>query len=240
VVAIAQSLRDQVACACRILALEGYADLTLGHVSAHDRESGTVYIKRRGVALDEVEPEDVISFELEDAGALASPEMHLEAVLHTEVYRARPDVGAVVHGHPPFATALAATDATLSLLTHDAVLFVDGIAVFDETAELITDVDHGQAVAEALGGRMVVLLRNHGVLAVGKDVAWAVLAASTLERAVRLQTLAATLGALRPIDGALARRMYPAKYHDGLVDEYWQAWLRKLRRVGGEDGATRP
>ena len=91
-VATAQSLREQVACACRILALEGYADLTLGHVSARATGSGTVHIKRKGVGLDETEPEDVISFELDDENALDSPEMHLEAVLHTEVYRARPDV----------------------------------------------------------------------------------------------------------------------------------------------------
>ncbi len=229
-VATAQSLREQVACACRILALEGYADLTLGHVSGRVPGTGTVYIKRKGVALDEAEPDDIISFELDDDGALDSPEMHLEAVLHTEAYRARPDVGAVVHGHPPYATALAATEAPLELLTHDAVLFVDGVALYDETAELITEPEQGQAVARALGNRNAVLLRNHGVLAVGRDVAWAVLAACTLERAVRLQAIASSLGELRPIDPELARRMYPAKYHDRLVEEYWQAWLRKLRR----------
>jgi L-fuculose-phosphate aldolase len=239
VVATAQSLREQVAYACRILALEGYADLTLGHVSARDSVSGLVYIKRKGVALGEVGADDVISFDLGDTDALASPEMHLEAVLHTEVYRARPDVGAVVHGHPPFATALAASEARLELLTHDAVLFVDGVTVFDATAELITEVGEGRAVAEALGGRTAVLLRNHGVLVVGKDVAWAVLAASTLERAVRLQTIASTLGPLHPIDPEVARRMYPAKYHDRLVEEYWQAWLRRVERHRGDDGSVR-
>jgi L-fuculose-phosphate aldolase len=232
--AIRQSLREQVACACRILALEGYADLTLGHVSGRIPGTPTVYIKRRGIALGETEPDDVISFELDDADALDSPEMHLEAVLHTEVYRARPDVGAVVHGHPPYATALAATDASLELLTHDAVLFVDGLSVYDETAELITQTDQGRAVAAALGDRNAVLLRNHGVLTVGRDVPWAVLAACTLERAVRLQTVAAALGDLRPIDEELARRMYPAKYHDGLVEEYWQAWLRRLEHRADE------
>ena len=45
------------------------------------------------------------------------------------------------------------------------------------------------------------LLRNHGVLVVGKDVPWAVLAAVTLERAARLQSIASTLGELRPITG---------------------------------------
>jgi len=237
VVATAQSLREQVACACRILALEGYEDLTLGHVSGRVPCTGTVYIKRKGVALSETEPEDVISFELDDENALDSPEMHLEAVLHTEVYRARPDVGAVVHGHPPYATALSATGAALELLTHDAVLFVDGVAVYDETAELITEAGQGQAVTRALGNRTAVLLRNHGVVVVGRDVAWAVLAACTLERAVRLQTIASSLGELRPIDPELARRMYPAKYHDRLVEEYWQAWLRKLQRRS-DDGSS--
>src|SRR5919109_2996941 len=123
-VAVAQSLREQVAWACRILALEGYADLTLGHVSARG-EDGEIWIKRKGVALDEVEPDDVV---LADD---ASADLHLETVLHTAVYRVRRDVGAVIHGHPPYATALAATRAPLQLLTHDAVLFADGLARFD-------------------------------------------------------------------------------------------------------------
>ncbi len=114
------------------------------------------------------------------------------------------------------------------------MLFVDGLPVYDETAELITQTDQGQAVAAALGDRNAILLRNHGVLAVGRDVPWAVLVGCTLERAVRLQTVASALGDLRPIDEELARRMYPAKYHDGLVEEYWQAWLRKLERRADE------
>ena len=82
-VAVAQSLRDQLAWACRILAAEGYADLTLGHISARG-PAGEVWIKRKGVALDEVEPDDVVT--LDDPDAV----LHLETVLHTGVYRARP------------------------------------------------------------------------------------------------------------------------------------------------------
>src|SRR6185437_15438048 len=144
-VAVAQSLREQVASACRILASEGYADLTLGHVSARDAV-GDVWIKRKGVALDEVEPDDVVSIGDEDAV------LHLETVLHTGVYRARPDVGAVVHGHPPYATALAATSAELQMLTHDAVLFADGLARFDDPDLIVAD-EQGDRVAAALGSR---------------------------------------------------------------------------------------
>ena len=232
----AHSLQEQVAWACRILALEGYVDLTLGHVSARAPGDQVVYIKRKGVGLDEVEPDDVVALDLDSDGASDSPEMHLEAVLHTEVYKARPDVGAVVHGHPPFATAFAAADARLELLTHDAVLFADGVSHFAETSELITSPEQGKAVAQALGSRRAVILRNHGVLIVGKDVPWAVLAAVTLERAIRLQSIASSLGPLRPISRDWAERIHPEKYQDRLVDEYWAAWIRKVRRAGHDDG----
>jgi len=226
----AQSVREQVAWACRILALEGYADLTLGHVSAKPADSETVYIKRKGVALDEVEPSDVV--DLNDPTAV----LHLETVLHTEVYGLRPDVGAVVHGHPPYATAFGATNAHLELLTHDAVLFADGVSFFDETAELITEREQGRAVAEALGSRRAVILANHGVVIADKDVRWAVLSAITLERAIRLQAIAATLGELRPIPKELAERMVADKYQERFLDEYWAAWIRRTRRAGADEG----
>jgi len=226
----AQSVREQVAWACRILALEGYADLTLGHVSARPTGSETVYIKRKGVALDEVEPDDVV--DLDDPTA----DLHLETILHTEVYARRPDVGAVVHGHPPYATAFGATKARLELLTHDAVLFAEGISFFEETPELITEREQGRAVAEALGTRRAVVLRNHGVVVADKDVRWAVLSAITLERAIRLQAIASTLGELHPIPTEVAEKMFAEKYQERFLDEYWAAWIRRARRAGADEG----
>ena len=230
-VAVAQSLRERVASACRILAAEGYADLTLGHVSARGPD-GAIWIKRKGVALDEVEPEDVVA--LDDRDAV----LPLETVLHTSVYRVRPDVAAVVHGHPPNATALGATGAPLSLLTHDSVLFADGVGRFDEPDLIIGD-EQGGRVAAALGARRAVLLQNHGVVVVGKDVPWAVLTAVTLERAAWLQSLASTLGELRPLSQQLARELLPAKYRDEFVDEYWAAWQRRVAHDGGGTGGDR-
>lgn len=230
-VAVVQGLREQVAWACRIIAAEGYADLTLGHVSARDPD-GTIWIKRKGVALDEVEPDDIVS--TSDAGA----ELHLETVLHTGVYRARPDVGSVIHGHPLHATALGATDAELLPLTHDGILFADGVGRFGDP-DLIVEDTQGDAVAAALGGRRAVLLENHGVLVVGKDVPWAVLTAATLERAALAQSIASTLGGLRPIPAALAQELQPVKYRDEFVAEYWEAWRRSLGRASGGLGGDR-
>jgi L-fuculose-phosphate aldolase len=229
-VAVAQSLREQVAWACRILALEGYSDLTLGHVSARGQD-GEIWIKRKGVALAEVEPEDVVATDDTDAV------LHLETVLHTGVYAARADVGAVVHGHPPHATALASTGAELSLLTHDAMLFADGLPRYEDP-DLVVDEEQGHRVAAALGGHRALLLNNHGVVAVGKDVPWAVLTAVTLERAVRLQAIASSLGRLRPIERGLALRLLPAKYRDEFVAEYWAAWQRRVAREGGGLGGA--
>lgn len=227
------ALREQVALACRMIALEGYVDLTLGHVSAREPGSSTVWIKRKGPALDEVEPDDVISLDLADPAALAAPDYHLESVMHTEVYRVRPDVNSVIHGHPLYATALGATDARLLILTHDAVLFADGVGEFDEGPDLVTDQARGARVAAALGDRRAALLRNHGVVIAGEDVRWTVLTAVVLERAIRFQAIAASLGGARPIDEADARTLLPQKYRAAFLDEYWAAWVRRVERTTG-------
>lgn len=228
-----ERLIEQVAWSCRILASQGYQDLTLGHVSARGEDDDrTVYIKRRGVALGEVTPEDVLAFDLDGDPADAPGDMHLEAVLHTAVYKRRPDVRCVIHGHPPFATAFSATDADFQFLTHDGVLFIDGLATFDGVPDLIIDERQGGAVAEALGSGAALLLRNHGVLVAERSVAWATLTGVLLERSVQMQSIAATLGALRPIPGELVEQIHKGKYRDGFVDEYWDAWVRELRRNG--------
>jgi L-fuculose-phosphate aldolase len=226
-------LRQQVALACRMIALEGYVDLTLGHVSAREPGSRIIWIKRKGPALDEVEPDDVIELDLDAPDALSSSRYHLESVMHTEVYRVRPDVNAVIHGHPVYATALGATDAELLMLTHDAVLFVDGIGTFDEGPDLVTDAERGARVAAALGDRRAALLRNHGVVIAGEDVRWTVLTAVVLERAIRFQVIAGSLGDTRPISDADARVLRPQKYRDAFMDEYWAAWVRRVERAQG-------
>jgi L-fuculose-phosphate aldolase len=228
--ATAQSVREQVAWACRILALEGFSDLTLGHVSARPAGGDTIYIKRKGLALDEVSPDDVV--EVDDPSAA----LHLETVIHTEIYALRPDVGAIVHAHPPYGTAFGATTAELELLTHDAVLFADGISYFEDTPELITEEEQAHAVAGALGHRRAVVLRNHGVVVADRDVRWAVLSAITLERAIKLQAIATTLGTLHPIPSADAERMRADKYQDRFLDEYWAAWIRSVRRASADHG----
>src|SRR5690606_34539422 len=138
--------------------------------------------------------------------------VHLESVLHTSVYRARPDVHAVVHTHPLYSTAFGATDAKLEMINHDAVLFYDGLAYFDETAELIMTPEQGRSVAAALAGKRVVVMRGHGVLVTGKTLPWAVYTALTLERVLQIQSIARTFGELRPMSDEMASAVYQDKY----------------------------
>jgi L-fuculose-phosphate aldolase len=228
------NLQEMVAWACRILAMHGHGDLTLGHVSV--RNGAHVLMKRKGVGLEEVTPADVLTIDLNGRRVAGEGAVHLEAPLHTEVYKRRPDVGAVIHTHPVLSTALGATDARLLYLSHDALLFPEGIAVFEETADLVTTSDAGAAIAGALADRHAILLRNHGVVIAGKDVRWAVLRAVTLERALQIQAAAAGLGAPRPIPEDLVRLLHASKYRDEFMDEYWAYWVRCVRRAGRDTG----
>ena len=223
-----EDLRQQVAWSCRILAMHGHTDLTLGHVSARSAKD-IVYIKRKDIGLDEVTPADVLAIDLDGNVLDGDGVLHLETPLHTEVYKLRPDVNAIAHTHPPYATALGAADAELQLINHDSILFYDGLSSFDENAGLITSDDLGLRVAYALGSRRVVLMRNHGVLIVGRSTPWMTYTAITLERAIAIQTIAAALGPLQPLDATVAQKLFAEKYRDEFIDSYWQYLIRRTR-----------
>lgn len=229
-------LREEVAWSCRILAMGGHGDYTLGHASARASDGRHVLMKPNGLGLEEVTPQDVLLLDPDGMRVAGTGPVHLEQVLHTEIYKARPDIGAVIHTHAPFATAFGATDATLELLNHDAVLFREGLATFDATAELIMRPDQGAAVAAALGNRRVLLMRGHGVIVTGSDVPWATYAALTLERVLRIQAIARSFGDLRPMTAEMADRVYPDKYRDEHLSAYWTYLKRQAGRLGFGDG----
>jgi L-fuculose-phosphate aldolase len=237
--AIEQSLAEQVAWACRMLAMGGHGDFTLGHASAR-LGADQLLMKPNKIGLEEVRPEDVLTLDMQGERISGEGPIHLEAVLHTSVYRARPDVGAVIHTHPKFATAFGATDASLEMINHDAVLFQQGLAFFDQTAELIVRDDQASDVTAALGDRNVLIMRGHGVLITGKTLQWAVYTALTLERVIEIQSIARTLGNLAPMTPNMAERVYPDKYRDEYLDTYWQYLMRQTARAGLAGGLPWP
>ena len=236
------TLREQLVWACRILGMEGHGDYTLGHVSVRDGDH--VIMKRNGIGLEEVTEDELVTLDLDRNRVSGNGPIHLEAVLHTAVYRNRPDVQAVVHTHPLYSTAFGATDAKLEMINHDAVLFYDGLAYFDDTAELIMTPEQGDSVAAALDDKRIVVMRGHGVLVTGKTLPWVVYTALTLERVLQIQSIARTFGELKPMSDEMASTVYQDKYRDEFIGNYWNYLIRQVEQAGlapDDDGrAQRP
>ena len=108
--------------------------------------------------------------------------------------RARPEVQAVVHTHPPHAVAFGALCRPLLPIGHEGALFCDGLPVFDRTSDLIVTPDLGRAVGARLDSSNALLLRNHGIVTVGRSIEEAVMTAVLLEKACKVQLLAEHAG----------------------------------------------
>src|SRR6266496_2510699 len=174
------ALVDRLVLANRILYHQGVLD-GFGHVSArHDRSPGH-FLLARNMAPALVRREDIVTFDL-DGEALdgLGRRVYLERFIHGEIYRARPDVHAIVHSHSPSVIPFGVTGKPLRPVFHMSGFLADGAALFeirdvaDDTDMLIRDGPLGVALAKTLGQRSTVLMRGHGSTVVG----------TTLEQAV--------------------------------------------------------
>jgi 3,4-dihydroxyphthalate decarboxylase len=195
-------LRTEVAQACRILATEGLVDGVLGHVSARvdddhmlircrgPREHGVRYTEDADVRLVDL---DGRGAELTDGYAVPN-----ELPIHGETMRARPEVGAVVHAHPP--AVLACGIAGLPLRPIIGAynipamrLAKDGIPVYPRSV-LIRRPDLAKEMLAAMGDRPVCVLRGHGVTVTGSTVREAVIRAINLNVLATVTLTVATAG----------------------------------------------
>jgi len=192
-------LRAEVASVARRLAAEGLLIGTAGNVSARAEASGLVAVTATGAVLADCGPEHV-SVVGEDGTVVAGDlEPTSELELHRAAY-ATGRVGAVVHTHAPYATAVACVLDELPVLHYQQLLLGGAVRVAPYatfgTAEL------AQGVAAALDGRSAALMANHGAVTTGATLAKAVEAALLLEWCCRLHVNAAALGAPRVLDEA--------------------------------------
>lgn len=226
-------LRLLVSQACKILYDQGQEHFHLGHVSARAPGSEKVWVKPQGLGLGEIRPEDVMAIDLDGNRLTEGQPLHREMPIHTEIYRRRPDVNCVVHTHPFYASAMAATASDFLLLGQDSLHFSDGIGRYD-SAQFVVTAEQGAALADALGDRHAVFLRNHGIAVVGSSVPWATYLALSLERSVRMQIAAMQLGRLRPMppDEVAAINEYLATSYGDALPNTW----RYLLRQSGIDG----
>lgn len=224
------ALRQDVATSCRVLAASGQDDLIWGHSSARDPLGRGVWLKSAEWGLGEVTAERVHLVGPEGEVIEGEGVRHSEFPIHTEVMAARPDVGGVVHTHPPHAVALAATGQELRPVSHAANLFVPpGVPRFTDTADLVLTRELGRGVALALGEARAVFLVNHGIVAVGPTVRHATVAAVVLEQACRQQILTHTAGGWptwSPPAESLDKREHI--YHERALGAVWDFLVRQL------------
>ena len=230
------ALVEKVALANRILYDQGVVD-GFGHVSARHPASHEHFLLARNMAPGLVTPLDILTFDL-DGRALDAGDrrVYLERFIHAEIYRARPDVQAVVHSHSPSVIPFAATRTPLQPLYHMSGFLGRGTALFEirdvagNTDLLIRDQALGRALATALGSHSVVLMRGHGSTVVGSSLEQVVYRAIYAEINARLQSQALALGEptyLNEDEAALA-----AATNDTQLARVWELWAR---RIGGNE-----
>jgi L-ribulose-5-phosphate 4-epimerase len=197
---IIRALKEKVATGCRILAKLGLADY-LGHVSARVPGTDYVLIKARGTDLGnllEMSPERVVMVDLEANHVEGKYRAPGETKLHTEVFKARPEVMGLVHTHQHLSTAFGATGKPiLPMLGIMSVVCARPMPIFQSSLKIVTS-DQGAAVARILGDAIGCHLKNHGILMTGKSVEEAVINAIWLELQAKMTMLATMIGTPSP------------------------------------------
>jgi L-fuculose-phosphate aldolase len=183
-------LKRTLADACRILAMADQGDDVWGHATARVPGTETFWMKPAEIGLEEVRPEDLILVDLDGKVLRGKRPRHSEVFIHSEVLRARPDVGAVVHTHPVHATVFSSLGVPLRPVMHEATNFVPpDVPRFTETSDLIVTPELGRAVARAMGDRPGLFLVSHGIVTAGATIQEAAVNAILLDKAARAQLL---------------------------------------------------
>jgi ribulose-5-phosphate 4-epimerase/fuculose-1-phosphate aldolase len=224
---------DDLVAADRILASHEIFD-AYGHVSVRSEKNPQHYFMSRSLAPDLVTAGDILEYDLDSnvigAGGVA---LFLERFIHGEVYKARPDVKAVVHCHTPSLIPFGATDVPLRAMFGLAGFIAEGIPVFEirktagMTDLLIRDAARGRALAQALGSKPAALMRGHGAVVTGASIPLVVGRCIYLDMNARVQAQAMALSKnvtyLTPEEGRIS-----------VADDYQRAWELWRRQAVGK------
>jgi ribulose-5-phosphate 4-epimerase/fuculose-1-phosphate aldolase len=223
---------EDLAAANRILyaqsVLDGY-----GHVSArHDTNPDRFWLSR-SMAPGLVTVSDILEFDLsgEPVDGQGRP-TYAERFIHSEIYRRRPDVKAIVHSHSPAVIPFGVTSVPLRPIFHMSGFLGSGVPTFEiretagDTDMLVRNPALGAALALRLDDKSAALMRGHGSVAVGNSLPQAVFRAIYLEVNARLQSEAMKLGSinfLTPEEAKLA-----AAGNDMHVLRPWALWKHEI------------
>jgi HCOMODA/2-hydroxy-3-carboxy-muconic semialdehyde decarboxylase len=228
------ALVGDLVAANHILVDQGVVD-GYGHVSVRHPADPQRYLMSRSIAPELVTAADVMEYDLDSNAVDARGRVsYLERFIHGEIYRARPDVKAIVHDHSPSVIPFGVTAAPLRPLYHMSAFLGGGVPVFDikaaagaPTDMLVRTAALGKALAQALGARPVALMRGHGAVVVGPSLPVVVFRSVYTEMNARLQAQAMALGTpVTYLDDEEARRAEASVA--GTIERPWALWRRKV------------
>ena len=224
---------EDIVVGSRILAEFGVLD-GFGHVSARDPADPNRFWMSRSLAPALVTADDIMEFDLDgNAVDARGRSVFLERFIHSEIYRARPEVISVVHTHSPGVIPFGVSKVPLQAMFHNAAFLAAGAPVWDirkefgETNMLVSDPARGKSLAQMLSDKWVVLMRGHGDVTVGPTVKMAVFRAYYTDVDAKLQSQAIALGGdvnyLTPGEGAKADAINFA-----VIDRIWNLWKMRV------------
>ncbi len=229
------TLIDDLVVANHILVNEGVLD-GFGHISVRDDKNPERFLIARSMAPALVMAEDILACDLEgNVLDTQGRRTYVERFIHSEIYRARPDVMSVVHSHSPGVIPFGVTSARLRPICHMSGFLGAVTPVFEirhsggeSTDLLVRNQALGRALADVLGGSAVALMRGHGSVTVGFSIQQAVFRAIYTESSARLQAQAMALGEVNFLTDAEAAAT--SAMNDEHLDRPWQMWKRKVAK----------
>jgi ribulose-5-phosphate 4-epimerase/fuculose-1-phosphate aldolase len=216
-----------------------------GHVSVRVPGRPDHFLLAAAVAPGRVTAEDIMEFDLSgNAIDGRGRPTYSERFIHSEVYKARPDVMTIIHSHSPNVIPFTVTQVPLRPIHNTASFLAPVVPVFDMrtqfgmTNNLVANAARGKAVAEKLGDRPVLLLRGHGDVVVGPELRRTVARAIYTEVDARMLMQAITLGGpitfIDPDEAVLSEqnRGNQAEASHG-YDRTWAMWADEARQGAG-------
>ena len=168
-----------------------------------------------GISKGFLRPDDICAVDLEGKQLGGKRKRTSEILLHLAIYKARPDVKAVVHSHPPHATAFAVAGVELPTCVHpEAEVFLGAV----RTAKYVTpgDTRLGESILPYVKDSNAILLQNHGTVTYDKDLDGAYYKLEIVDAYSRILLLAKQVGSIRPLDADQMKELLELKVRFGL------------------------
>ena len=230
------ALRQDLAAAYRLVAHFGWDDLVATHISVRLPHEDAFLINPFGMLFEEICPDDLVKVDMDGTVLAPTPWKVNKAgfVIHSAIHAARHDALCVIHLHTPDGVAVSMLEEGLLPLNQTAMLLAGDIA-FHEFEGIAVDLAERERLARDLGDKSIMLLRNHGTLALGASIPEAFASMYFLETACTIQVRALGMG--RPVHAApveAVRKVAAFRPEQGASlanDLIWPALLRKLDRL---------